>query len=72
MHALSLKETHCPAEIAEFRSAYFHVISPNATQYIPWVPEVLSRDASGTQGTKYAAKLNKKILQSKTEAVVKW
>ena len=27
-----LKE-HCNAEIATFRSAYFHVISPNATKY---------------------------------------
>ena len=24
---------HCPAEIAKFRLAYFHVISPNTTKY---------------------------------------
>ena len=30
--ACALKE-HCPTEIAKFRLVYFHVISPNNTQY---------------------------------------
>ena len=30
-------EGYCHTEIAKFHSAYFHVISPNATKYTTWL-----------------------------------